>query len=104
MNSLQTQLRIKTPPVAAFPWKFGNQFKNNQAWRKALYHATNDVIDTVAGAWSDKSIDFQAAARSIQIIGSIVNTINTNLPQAEQYVFQNKCMQNTPIAYLIWGF
>ena len=62
------------------PWKFGNPFRNNQAGRKTLYRSTNVVLDTVAGACFDKSIDCQADARSIQIIGSIVNTINTNLP------------------------
>ena len=56
MNSLQTQLRKKPPPVDVLPWKFGNPFINNQAGRKALSCATNDVLYTVAGACFDKTI------------------------------------------------
>ena len=84
MNSLRTQLRKKTPSVAALPWKFSNPFRNNQSGRKALSRATNSVLDIFDGTFFEKSIYCQASASSIQIIGILVNTINNNLLQAEQ--------------------
>ena len=86
MNYLQTQLRKNPPPVATMPWNSGNPFSNNQSGRKYYSCANNDVLDTVAGACFYKSIDFQATARSIQIIVGLVNTIKTNIPQSEQEI------------------
>ena len=48
MNSLQTRLLNKPPPVSELPWKFGNPIINNQAGRKSLSSATNSVPYTVA--------------------------------------------------------
>ena len=92
MNSLRTQLRNKLPPVATLTWKFGNPLRDSQSGRKSLSRDTNAVLDTVAGACFEKPIDCQAAARSIQIIGSLVNTIKTNIPQVEQGIVKNKRM------------
>ena len=92
MNSLRTQLRNKPPPVATLTWKFGNPLRDSQSGRKSLSRYTNAVLDTVAGACFEKPIDCQAAARSIQINGSIVNTIKTNIPQVEQGIVKKKLM------------
>ena len=54
MDSLRNQLCKKPSPFAAFPWKFGNLFSNNQAENKAISCDANDVLDMVAGTCFDK--------------------------------------------------
>ena len=90
MNYLKTKLRKKPPPVAVLLWEFGNPLRNNQVGSKYISCATNDLLDTVAGASFNRSLDYQDSARGIQIIGSLVNIIKPNLPQAQQDIFSKQ--------------